>query len=112
MFPGISPVVSQVKSGRLKAMALTSRVRSAALPDVPTMAELGVTNFESVGWYGVLVPAATPTSIVTRLNHELVAVLSAPDVKERLSSQGGDRLHPRRKRSLHSSLPSLKNGPR
>jgi len=90
MFPGISPVVSQVKSGRLKAMALTSRVRSAALPDVPTMAELGVTNFESVGWYGVLVPAATPTSIVTRLNHELVAVLSAPDVKERLSSQGGD----------------------
>ena len=90
MFPGITPVVAHVKSGRLKALGLTSRKRSTALPDLPTMIELGVANFESTGWYGVLVPAATPKNIVTRLNRELVAALNLPDLKERLASQGGD----------------------
>ena len=90
MFPGITPVVAHVKTGKLRALGLTSRKRSPALPDVPTMIELGVANFESTGWYGVLVPAGTPKSIVTRLNRELVAALSLPDLKERLASQGGD----------------------
>ncbi|MEO7728776.1 MAG: tripartite tricarboxylate transporter substrate binding protein [Burkholderiales bacterium] len=90
MFPGITPVVAHVKSGRLRALGLTSRKRSTALPDVPTMDELGVANFESIGWYGVLVPAGTPKNIVTRLNRELVAALNQPDLKERLASQGGD----------------------
>ena len=90
LFPGITPVVAHVRSGRLKALGLTSRKRSPALPEVPTMIELGVANFESTGWYGVLVPAATPKNIVTRLNREVVAALSQPDLKERLASQGGD----------------------
>lgn len=90
MFPGITPVVAHVKAGKLKALGLTSRKRSPALPDVPTMIEQGVADFESIGWYGVLVPAGTPKNIVTRLNRELVAVLNLPDLKERLSSQGGD----------------------
>jgi len=90
MFPGITPVVAHVKSGKLRALGLTSLKRSPALPDVPTMDELGVKNFESIGWYGVLVPAGTPKTIVTRLNRELVAALNLPDLKERLASQGGD----------------------
>ena len=90
LFPGITPVVAHVKSGRLKALGLTSRKRSPALPDVPTMIELGVANFEATGWYGVLVPAGTPQNIVTRLNRELMTVLNLPDLKERLASQGGD----------------------
>jgi tripartite-type tricarboxylate transporter receptor subunit TctC len=90
MFPGITPVVAHVKTGKLKALGLTSRKRSLALPEVPTMSELGVANFESIGWYGVLVPASTPQSIVKRLNRELVAALDLPDLKERLASQGGD----------------------
>ena len=90
MFPGITPVIAYVKSGRLKALGLTSRQRSPALPDLPTMIELGVANFESTGWYGVLVPAGTPKNIVARLNRALVAALNLPDLKERLASQGGD----------------------
>ena len=90
MFPGITPVVAHVKSGKLRALGLTSLKRSSALPEVPTMNELGVANFESIGWYGVLVPTGTPKTIVTRLNRELVAALSLPDLKERLASQGGD----------------------
>ena len=90
MFPGITPVVALVKSGKLRALGLTSRKRSPALPDVATMHELGVANFESIGWYGVLVPQGTPKALVTRLNRELVAALSLPDLKERLASQGGD----------------------
>ena len=90
LFPGITPVVAHVRSGRLKALGLTSRTRSAALPEVPTMIELGVANFESTGWYGVLVPAATPKNIVSRLHRELVAALGQPDLRERLASQGGE----------------------
>jgi tripartite-type tricarboxylate transporter receptor subunit TctC len=90
LFPGITPVVAHVKSGKLRALGLTSRKRSAALPEVPTMIEQGVANYESTGWYGVLVPAGTPKAIVARLNREIKAVLDLPDLKERLASQGGD----------------------
>jgi tripartite-type tricarboxylate transporter receptor subunit TctC len=89
MFPGITPAVPHVKSGRLKALAVTSRERTDALPDVPTFIEEGV-NFEATGWYGMLVPAGTPRDIVTRLHAELVKVLRLEDVKERLASQGGE----------------------
>ena len=92
MFPGITPVVAHVKSGRLRALGLTSMKRSAALPDVPTMNEQGIKNFESIGWYGVLVPTGTPRAIMTRLNRELTAALSLPDLKEKLASQGADGL--------------------
>ena len=90
MFPGITPVVAHVKSGKLRALGLTSLKRSPALPDLPTMHELGIANFQSIGWYGVLVPTGTPKPIVARLNRELVAALGQPDLRERLASQGGD----------------------
>jgi tripartite-type tricarboxylate transporter receptor subunit TctC len=90
MFPGITPAMPHIKSGKLKALALTSRTRSQALPEMPTLIELGVANFESVGWYGVLVPAGTPKAIAARLNTELVKVLTMQDVKENLARQGGE----------------------
>ena len=98
MFPGIAPALPHVKSGKLKALALTSKQRSSVLPDVPTLAESGVANFESVGWYGVLVPSGVPAKIVTRLNKELVSVMTMPDVRERLASQGGEAVSSTRER--------------
>ena len=90
MFPGISPAVPHIKSGKLKALGVTSRTRSQALPGMPTLIELGVADFESVGWYGVLVPAGTPNAIAARLHTELTKVLTLPDVKETLARQGGE----------------------
>jgi len=90
MFPGITPAMPHIKSGKLKALALTSRTRSPAIPGMPTLIELGVPNFESVGWYGMLLPAGTPKAIAARLHTELVKVLTMQDVKETLARQGGE----------------------
>lgn len=90
MFPGIAPALPHIMSGKLKALALTSKQRSGVLPNVPTLAESGVANFEAIGWYGVLIPAGTPRSIATRLNQELVSTMAMQDVRERLASQGGE----------------------
>ena len=90
MFPGITPAMPHIKSGKLKALALTSKTRSPAIPEMPTLIELGVPNFESVGWYGMLLPAGTPKAIAARLHTELVKVLTMQDVKEHLARQGGE----------------------
>jgi tripartite-type tricarboxylate transporter receptor subunit TctC len=79
-----------VKSGRIKALAVTSANRASAVPSVPTMAESGVPGFEAIGWFGVVVPAATPKDVVAKLNGEMVRLLSAPDIKERISSLGAE----------------------
>lgn len=79
-----------VKSGRIKALAVTSAKRASALPNVPTMQESGVPGFEAIGWFGVVVPAATPKEIVAKLNAEMTRMLAAPDVKERISSLGAE----------------------
>jgi tripartite-type tricarboxylate transporter receptor subunit TctC len=82
-----SPIV---KSGRIKALAVTSAKRSSALPAAPTMADSGVPGFEAVGWFGVVVPAATPKEVVAKLNSELVRVLATPDIKERITTLGAE----------------------
>ena len=82
-----SPIV---KSGRIKALAVTSAKRASALPAVPTIAESGVPGFEAVGWFGVVAPAATPKEIVAKLNNELVRVLATADIKERISGLGAE----------------------
>ena len=82
-----SPIV---KSGRIKALAVTSGRRSSVLPSVPTMADSGVPGFEAVGWFGVVVPAATPKDVVAKLNSELVRVLATPDIKERITTLGAE----------------------
>lgn len=90
MFSALPSAISQIKAGRLKALAVASRVRASALPAVPTMAEAGVANCEVGAWHGVLAPSGTPNEIVTRLNAEIVNVLRLPEVAERFSAIGFD----------------------
>jgi tripartite-type tricarboxylate transporter receptor subunit TctC len=82
------PALPHVKSGKLRALAVTSTSRSSAVPDVPTAAESGLPAFETSSWHGILVPAKTPRAIITRLHAEFVKVLNVPEVRERLTSQG------------------------
>jgi tripartite-type tricarboxylate transporter receptor subunit TctC len=86
----LAPVLSQIKGGGLKALAVASSRRSAILPDVPTVAESGVAGYEASSWNGVAAPAKTPAAIVERLNKEVNAAVASPDVKKRLSDLGID----------------------
>jgi tripartite-type tricarboxylate transporter receptor subunit TctC len=89
-FENIVVASPYVKSGRIKALAVTSAKRASALPNVPTIAESGVPGFEAVGWFGVVAPAAIPKDILTKLNQELVRTLATNDIKERISSLGAE----------------------
>ena len=81
---GLAPLV---KAGRLRALAVSSGKRSAALPDVPAVGET-LPGFEVITWYGLFAPAGTPGSAITRLHAEIVKALASPDMKQRLASQG------------------------
>lgn len=85
---GSSTVIPQAKAGRVRILAVTSKKRSAALPDVPTLAESGLAGFDVFQWTAVLAPAKTPKAIIARLNADLVSVLKQPAVRERLESAG------------------------
>jgi tripartite-type tricarboxylate transporter receptor subunit TctC len=82
--------VPQVKNGQVKGLAVTGQKRSPALPEVPTLLEAGVKGLEADSWYGLFAPAGTPRDIVMRLNREMIEVLKAPDVVERLRSAGNE----------------------
>ncbi len=85
------PQASQyVKQGKLRALAVTSRERSNALPDTPTLIEAGLKDFDVVGFYGVLAPAATPKPVVERLAAAFKATLETPDIRTRMVAQGAD----------------------
>ena len=83
---GVPAAAPHIKSGKLRALALIAPQRSRALPEVPTVAEAGLADFEVTTWYGVFAPAGTPRSAVSRLNTELVRIMHAPEVKERLAA--------------------------
>jgi tripartite-type tricarboxylate transporter receptor subunit TctC len=89
-FTALPPAIANIKQGNLRALAVTAARRVAVLPDVPTMAEAGVPDQEADTLNGVLVPAATPAAIIDRINRDIIAVLSQPDVNERLSTLGFD----------------------
>jgi tripartite-type tricarboxylate transporter receptor subunit TctC len=76
-----------IRAGQLRALAVTTATRSDALPDVPTVGEF-LPGFEARGWYGVVVPKATPTEIVEKLNKEINAALADPNIKTRLTDLG------------------------
>ncbi|OGA45365.1 MAG: LacI family transcriptional regulator [Betaproteobacteria bacterium RIFCSPLOWO2_12_FULL_62_13] len=89
-FPTIAAVTPHLKTGRLRALGVTSAKRSSSLPDVPTIAEAGVPGFEVVGWYGLLGPAGMPKEIASRLANEVAQMMKAADVRERMISQGAE----------------------
>lgn len=84
--------VPHIKSGRLRALAVSSGKRNPALPDVPTVAESGVAGYDMINWYGTVVPAGTPAVAINRLNAEINKALQMPDVQQRLASLGADPL--------------------
>jgi len=88
MFSNMPVSLPQVKSGRLRVLAVTSAQRVPSLPEVPTIAESGLPGYEAATWFGMFAPAAVPREIVAKLNADAVAGLTVPEVKERMASQG------------------------
>jgi len=87
---GAAPLIPQIKAGRIRAIAVTTEKRTVGLPDVPTLAEVGVKGFTSSQWFGFLAPVGTPREVVMKINADLQKVLAAEDVKEKLATQGGE----------------------
>ena len=88
LFSGAPAVLPFVRSGQLRALAVSSPKRIEAFPDVPTVAESGFIGFEADQWYGVVAPAGTPHDIVLKLNTQINAALNSPELKARLNSEG------------------------
>ncbi|MFN7086046.1 MAG: tripartite tricarboxylate transporter substrate binding protein [Burkholderiales bacterium] len=86
MFDAIPAVLPHVKSGKLRGLGIATLTRSPFLPELPTIAEAGYPGFEAVGWIGIVAPAKTPEAILDQLNREIVRLLQAPEVKERLAA--------------------------
>jgi tripartite-type tricarboxylate transporter receptor subunit TctC len=89
-FTTVLIAMPHVKSGKLRAVAVTTRERSSSLPDVPTVNESGLKGYESVAWYGLLAPAGTPAPVIERLHAEVVRSTQTPEVRENLLRQGTD----------------------
>ena len=90
MFDNAPTVMPHIRGGKLKAIAVTSSKRSPALPNTPTIAELGVPGFEASSWFGVLAPAGTPREIVDKLSQAIVKSLQTAEIRDRLASQGAE----------------------
>ncbi len=89
-FSSLLGALPHIKNGKLRALGVSSLKRSSAVPEVPTVAESGYPGFEAINWLGLLVPARTPASIVTRLNSDTLRVFQQPDVDKRVRAQGGE----------------------
>ena len=90
MFPGLAAALPHIRSGRVKALAITGATRHPTVKDVPTLIESGLKGFDAVQWYGVVGPAGLPAAIVKQLNETLNATLLAPDMKEKLAAEAVD----------------------
>jgi tripartite-type tricarboxylate transporter receptor subunit TctC len=90
LFNTVGSVQPSVKSGRLRALAVTTTSRSGALPDVPTMAEAGLPGFQMQSWFGLLAPAGTPRPIISRLNAETNKALNTPEMKSAIATMGAN----------------------
>ena len=91
-FDNVLVLATHVKSGALRALAVTGAKRSVVMPELPTISEAGVPGFQTAGWFGVLSAARTPQPVIARLNAELSAVMEEPTLKERLIAQGAEPL--------------------
>jgi tripartite-type tricarboxylate transporter receptor subunit TctC len=92
VFDPIPTSITQVRSGKIKALAITSAKRSALMPELPTVAESGLPGFDVAAWFGLYAPAATPKDIVARLNAEVNRVLLLPEVKEKFAGLGAESM--------------------
>jgi tripartite-type tricarboxylate transporter receptor subunit TctC len=90
MFDNLPSSLPHIRVGKLKALGVTSAKRSAALPNVPTIAEAGVPGYEVTSWFGILAPKGTPPDIVAKLNGEVVKILESPETKKRILEQGAE----------------------
>jgi tripartite-type tricarboxylate transporter receptor subunit TctC len=90
MFDNTPNVLPHVRTGRLKALAISSRTRAPSAPEVPTVDEAGVPGYEVNVWFGVLTVAGTPAEVVQRLNTEMVKILNSAEIKERFGNVGVD----------------------
>ena len=90
--PNIPPALPHAKTGKLRALAVTTAKRSPAVPDLPTIAESGLPGYEATAWFGVLAPTGTPRAIVDRLNALIVKALRTPEMKERLLADGAEAI--------------------
>ena len=90
MFVNLTPAIGHIRAGKIRLLAVTTSRRWPAFADTPTVAEAGVDGFETVAWFGLLAPAATPRAIIDKLHAEVVKVLSQPDVRERIAGTGSE----------------------
>jgi tripartite-type tricarboxylate transporter receptor subunit TctC len=88
LFADVGLVLPHRKAGKLKAVAVTGEKRSSVMPDLPTVAESGLTGYQTGTWYGILAPTGTSADVIARLNQETIKVLALPEVKERFLTQG------------------------
>jgi tripartite-type tricarboxylate transporter receptor subunit TctC len=90
MFDNIPAVLPQVQGKAINAIAVAGASRASALPDVPTVAEQGVAGFEASAWFGLVAPAKTPAPVLAKLQAEVAAILTMPDVKKRFVELGAE----------------------
>jgi tripartite-type tricarboxylate transporter receptor subunit TctC len=90
MFDSVPTMAPLIETGKVKALGTTGRVRSPALPEVPTLAEAGLPGYDATLWIGVMAPAGTPRAIVDRLNSEINKILARPDIAEAWTAQGAN----------------------
>jgi tripartite-type tricarboxylate transporter receptor subunit TctC len=86
-------MLPHVKSGKLRGIAVTGAKRSAAIPELPTIAESGVPGYEAMAWYGVVGPRGLPNNVVDRLHDEVKRIAELPDIKQRLAQEGFEALY-------------------
>jgi tripartite-type tricarboxylate transporter receptor subunit TctC len=90
VFSTAPAALPHVKTGRLRALAVTSGARSALVPGVPTVAESGIPGYDASTWYGIIAPAGTPRTVIARLNQEITTALGTPEVRDQLMAAGAD----------------------
>ena len=88
MFPNIATSLPYVRSGRMRALGVGSKQRSAIAPEIPTINESGLPGYEMSSWFGLLAPAGTPAALVSRLQQEIAKIFKQPEVREKLYAQG------------------------
>ena len=90
VYNGLTSALALIKGGKLRVLAVTSLQRTAALPDVPTLDELGLKGFEAVAWNGLSAPAKTPREVIAKINADVLKIVNSPELRERLKAEGSD----------------------